>query len=49
MLVFKDVLKPRLKCSSSGGEELKNVRYKSLPMTGFEPRTSGVGSNRSTT
>ena len=25
-----------------------NVRYKFLPMTGFEPRTSGIGSNRST-
>ena len=25
-----------------------NIRCKSLPMTGFEPRTSGVGSNRST-
>ena len=25
-----------------------NVRYKFLPMTGFEPRTSGIGSDRST-
>ena len=25
-----------------------NVRYKSLLMTGFEPQTSGVGSDRST-
>ena len=25
-----------------------NIQYKLLPMTGFEPRTSGVGSNRST-
>ena len=25
-----------------------NVRYKCLPMTGFEPQTSGVGSDRST-
>ena len=25
-----------------------NVPYKSLPMTGFKPRTSGVGSDRST-
>ena len=25
-----------------------NVRYKSLPMTGFEPLTSGIGNNRST-
>ena len=29
------------------GKQL-NVRYKSLPMTGFELRTSGVGSDRST-
>ena len=26
----------------------KNVQYKFLPMTGFEPQTSGVGSDRST-
>ena len=25
-----------------------NVRYKFLPMTGFEPRTSGIGSDCST-
>ena len=25
-----------------------NVKYKMLPMTGFEPRTSGIGSDRST-
>ena len=25
-----------------------NVQYKSLPMTGFEPQTSGIGSNGST-
>ena len=25
-----------------------NVPYKSLPITGFKPRTSGVGSDRST-
>ena len=27
---------------------VKNVKYKSLPMTRFEPRTSGVGGDRST-
>ena len=26
----------------------ENIQYKFLPMTGFEPRTSGVGSDRST-
>ena len=25
-----------------------NIQYKFLPMTGFEPRTSGIGSDRST-
>ena len=27
---------------------VNNVQYKCLPMTGFEPRTSGIGSDRST-
>ena len=27
---------------------VNNVQYKSLPMTGFEPWTSGVGSDHST-
>ena len=26
----------------------ENVQYKFLPVTGFEPLTSGIGSNRST-
>ena len=29
-------------------QQTKNVRCKRLPMTGFKPRTSDVGSNRST-